>query len=43
MATKLKTMRVTRMTMAIQRRLENFGFRIVFIRIGIGHAVIGYK
>lgn len=43
MTKRIKTLKVSRMTSAVQKRLEAFGFEIVWIRIGLGHAVIGYK
>lgn len=39
----LKTIKVNRMTSDVARRLENFGFRIVWVRIATGFAIIGYK
>lgn len=43
MTKRIRTLKVERMTSAIQKRLESFGFEIVWIRINTGHAVIGYK
>lgn len=43
MTKRIKTLTVKRMTSLVQKRLEAFGFEIVWIRIKTGHAVIGYK
>lgn len=43
MTTRTKTLTVKRMTSHIQKRLEAFGYRIVWVRIKTGQAVIGYK
>lgn len=40
---RIRIMKVKRMTMAIQKRLENFGFTIVSITVSYGLAVIRYK
>jgi hypothetical protein len=43
-AKRIKTMKVERMTATIQKRLEAFGFQIVWIKfVSYGHTVIGYK
>lgn len=43
MTKRIKTLKVKRMTSLVQKRLEAFGFTIVWVRISMGHAVIGYK
>jgi hypothetical protein len=40
---RIRTMKVNRMTMAIQKRLEAFGFTIVTITVSDGYAIIRYK
>lgn len=40
---RIRKLRVKRLTLDVQRRLEAFGFRIVWTRIGDGFAEIGYK
>lgn len=43
MANKIKTLKVNKLTDTVQRRLEAFGFKIVWIKIETGYALIGYK
>jgi len=40
---RIRVMKVPRMTLAIQKRLEAFGFTIITITVSYGHAVIRYK
>ena len=43
MTKRIRTLKVSRMTLDVQKRLEAFGFQIVWVRFKTGHAVIGYK
>lgn len=44
MTKRIKTLKVERMTDKVQKRLEAFGFQIVWVRfVSYGHTVIGYK